>query len=134
MDGRVTDADKAFTSWLLQHGAAFPKLQWPVHLLIPSPTTLLDLRAHHAHVLRVQATLELRRRVDHAFLPPFGAAPASTLACAFERHDSLPQVWEWPGQPHDGERGVMATEDIAPGEEMFRCRPPLVPKDFTPPI
>ncbi|KAJ1488811.1 hypothetical protein T484DRAFT_1886782, partial [Baffinella frigidus] len=58
MDSRVTDADKAFTAWLLEHGAAFPKLQWP--------------------------------------------------------------VWEWPGQPHDGERGVMATEDIAPGEEMFR--------------
>jgi hypothetical protein len=28
-------------------------------------------------------------------------------------------VYEWPGQPHDGERGVRCTGDIAPGEEMF---------------
>ena len=28
-------------------------------------------------------------------------------------------VYEWPGQPHDGERGVRCTRDIVPGEEMF---------------
>jgi len=28
-------------------------------------------------------------------------------------------VYEWPGQPHDGERGVRCVDDIAPGEEMF---------------
>lgn len=44
MDSRVTDADKAFTAWLLEHGAAFPKLQWPVQPPIPSfVCTKLDL-------------------------------------------------------------------------------------------
>lgn len=28
-------------------------------------------------------------------------------------------VYRWPGQPHDGERGVLVTEDIEPGECMF---------------
>jgi hypothetical protein len=28
-------------------------------------------------------------------------------------------VYDWPGQPHDGERGVRCTADIAPDEEMF---------------
>jgi histone-lysine N-methyltransferase SETD3 len=51
------DAEASFVAWLLEGGASFPKLEWP--------------------------------------------------------------VFDWPGQPHDGERGVRCIADIAPGEEMF---------------
>ena len=50
-------SEAAFVAWLLEGGASFPKLEWP--------------------------------------------------------------VYDWPGQPHDGERGVQCTMDIAPAEEMF---------------
>jgi hypothetical protein len=50
--------EKNFVEWLLQNGARFPKLEWP--------------------------------------------------------------VFSWPGEVHDGERGVRVTEYLEPGEEMFR--------------
>lgn len=53
----ATEEDTEFLDWLVDNGATFPKLMWP--------------------------------------------------------------VYRWPGQPHDGERGVMVTEDIEPGECMF---------------
>ena len=51
------ESERAFLAWLVEGGATFQKLEWP--------------------------------------------------------------VYEWPGQPHDGERGVRCTMDIAPDEEMF---------------
>ena len=50
--------EKMFVEWLINNGARFPKLEWP--------------------------------------------------------------VFTWPGEVHDGERGVRVTDFLAPGEEMFR--------------